>query len=574
MGAAAKSAATGGLAALKSAGSGLVNFFGGPWAAAFTGAALLLPTVIDGIKMMTGHVIDATAAQQGFTQSLLATNGAMDASVRKDIESQLLKANIADVFRKAGISARDAIDGIAGNAAAQERVNKALQDYIVKNPGTVHNKEATAALNARDAYDQLQTSFSGAAGAAKYFGDSVDNTTPTVDKAKGASDALKSAVQLAGVTIRSTWDANTVEIASATSKQIATLKSLGQAVTTLPNGKVIVSANTAPATDEINKMLAYYRHQALTLQATLPTNGAIMGNGPAKAHMATGGLIQGAGTGTSDSIPIMASNREFIVNAAATEANLSLLHAINNGQVKGFASGGLVGGNSMTVGTLAPAVHMDTSGVGNQFAHMIAAIKAAMVPAYNAGAGAAQWRPVVDAVLRTLGQSLTLDNGILSLIQHESGGNPNAINLTDSNARAGHPSQGLMQTIPSTFYAYAGPYASRGITDPFANIYAGVNYALHNYGAGMLAAGGRHARGGAYVGYKTGTNFVPNDGPAYLHRGEAVVPADKNQGSPYQSGPAVFHLYDSDGALMGTMRGVASDAAHGALDSLRQAGAY
>ena len=63
-------------------------------------------------------------------------------------------------------------------------------------------------------------------------------------------------------------------------------------------------------------------------------------------------------------------------------------------------------------------------------------------------------------------------------MNQESGGNPNAINI-GTRAAAGHPSKGLMQTIPSTFAAYAGPYVSRGIYDPLANIYAGVNYALH-----------------------------------------------------------------------------------------------
>jgi len=70
----------------------------------------------------------------------------------------------------------------------------------------------------------------------------------------------------------------------------------------------------------------------------------------------------------------------------------------------------------------------------------------------------------------------------LRRIDFESGGNPNAINLTDQNAIDGHPSQGLMQTVPGTFATWAGPYRSRGITDPLANIYAGVNYALHEYG--------------------------------------------------------------------------------------------
>lgn len=42
-----------------------------------------------------------------------------------------------------------------------------------------------------------------------------------------------------------------------------------------------------------------------------------------------GGLITGKGTGTSDSIPIMASNREYMVNADSTSKSFRLLEAIN-----------------------------------------------------------------------------------------------------------------------------------------------------------------------------------------------------------------------------------------------------
>src|SRR4051794_9056930 len=43
---------------------------------------------------------------------------------------------------------------------------------------------------------------------------------------------------------------------------------------------------------------------------------------------------------------------------------------------------------------------------------------------------------------------------IAMIIQHESGGNPTATNGWDSNAAAGHPSIGLMQTIQPTFDSY------------------------------------------------------------------------------------------------------------------------
>ena len=61
---------------------------------------------------------------------------------------------------------------------------------------------------------------------------------------------------------------------------------------------------------------------------------------------ATGGLIRGPGTGTSDSIPARLSDGEFVVRASQTAKHLDLLRAINDGKVAAFATGGLVGDGS------------------------------------------------------------------------------------------------------------------------------------------------------------------------------------------------------------------------------------
>ena len=87
------------------------------------------------------------------------------------------------------------------------------------------------------------------------------------------------------------------------------------------------------------------------------------------------------------------------------------------------------------------------------------------------------------------------------IIAHESSGNPHAFNGWDSNAAAGTPSKGLMQTIDSTFNAYALP-GHTDIWNPVDNIVAGVRYALSRYGSldnvpGVAAV---HS-GGSYVGY-------------------------------------------------------------------------
>lgn len=58
-----------------------------------------------------------------------------------------------------------------------------------------------------------------------------------------------------------------------------------------------------------------------------------------------GGLISGAGSGTSDSILSWLSDKEFVVNAKSTAQWLPFLHAINNGMAPGFAQGGQVNAN-------------------------------------------------------------------------------------------------------------------------------------------------------------------------------------------------------------------------------------
>lgn len=120
---------------------------------------------------------------------------------------------------------------------------------------------------------------------------------------------------------------------------------------------------------------------------------------------------------------------------------------------------------------------------------------------FNASAGVAQWKPQVLQALSMLGQPASWLNTVLRRMNQESGGNPNAINNWDSNAAAGMPSQGLMQTIPGTFAAYAGPFAGRGIRDPLANIYAGLNYAIHRYGSlSALDRPGGYWNGGRITG--------------------------------------------------------------------------
>lgn len=57
---------------------------------------------------------------------------------------------------------------------------------------------------------------------------------------------------------------------------------------------------------------------------------------------AGGGAVHGPGGPRSDSVPIMASAGEYVVNAAATKKHRALLEAINQGSMRMLADGGLV----------------------------------------------------------------------------------------------------------------------------------------------------------------------------------------------------------------------------------------
>ncbi len=163
-----------------------------------------------------------------------------------------------------------------------------------------------------------------------------------------------------------------------------------------------------------------------------------------------------------------------------------------------------------------------------------------MSSAGSGGSGVQRWRGLVVQALHMLGQPDSWTDTVLRRMNQESGGNPNAINNWDSNAAMGQPSQGLMQTIPSTFAAYAGPFAGRPITDPLANIYAGLNYALHRYGSlAALNRPGGYAEGG----------IVPSlyDKGGYLAPGVTIVSNQTSDPELVLTGDQQRALFAKDG---------------------------
>ncbi|MFJ8599973.1 transglycosylase SLT domain-containing protein [Streptomyces shenzhenensis] len=260
----------------------------------------------------------------------------------------------------------------------------------------------------------------------------------------------------------------------------------------------------------------------------------------APERFAQGGRTRG-GTPGVDSIPILAMADEFIIKRDSARkigfGNLAFMN--ETGTIPRFAGGGIVGalGSAWdwTKDTIGGAVskgvdwaktaadlmahpskvwnqlmkpilanvreHLGVAGIGELLAEfppkIVGGLKDAIVDAMNFGGGGGniggtiptgQRKAVISQAMAhahvpppgTMAQWLA---GMNTLITRESGWNPNAINLWDSNAAAGHPSQGLTQTIPSTWSAHVpNALRSRGILDPVGNVAASIRYIVSRYG--------------------------------------------------------------------------------------------
>jgi len=260
---------------------------------------------------------------------------------------------------------------------------------------------------------------------------------------------------------------------------------------------------------------------------------------------ASGGLIPWGSGPRADDVPIWASRGEFMQPAdSVSHYGIDFMEAI---RTKRFAAGGLIPGlhipsaagiHKSVLSQLTSFVSSAWHSLGSFFSHLIGG---------GGGSGVSRWSGVASQALSMLGMSQALLGRVLYQMQTESGGNANAINLWDINAKRGDPSKGLMQVIGSTFAAYHVPGTSWNIYDPLANIAAAINYARHVYGPGLGALGSGHgyADGGPVtepiVGFGLGTGLMYRFG----ERGpEWVSPGGRPRGG---DGSAVAYHAHFDG---------------------------
>lgn len=166
-------------------------------------------------------------------------------------------------------------------------------------------------------------------------------------------------------------------------------------------------------------------------------------------------------------------SQEFIANPVQASKNLVLKLTNWNSSVPAIANLG----QAMAVGF--------SRGIANVLKDLLGIIKE---PVHG------DWTPVIKSAARLMHVSLSEGQigKLLRQIQTESGGNEKiSQQISDVNSAAGHPAQGLLQFIPSTFNTWAMP-GHHNILSGFDQIMAAINALNHGGEGGWGNIGNGH----------------------------------------------------------------------------------
>lgn len=443
-------------------------------------------SAFNGFKTGVGNDFDGIIGKmqswQGEMSGATSSAKAMSDSIAGDFDNQAKHANTADsaLTNYTDDIKKNGVDSDSAKAARQQLitdmtkagVNAGIAKVDVGDYTTAVKDNGVNSTQAHQARLVLVSDILNASNNAKQGKTDLDTYTTAVKNNGASSSAAKSARQqlitdlehsgLNAKTATGLVDGLTSSLKKIPSKESTLITASGL-------GKWAIS-------------------QTMTSANSPYTSNSSAGDAGISGRAAAGWLVKGGIPG-QDSVPILAMPGEAVVPTRLVPGIAPYLAAHG---VPGFASGGLVG---LAANPSAVYQQTDSKMVAAMQSAMTSSMKsaasAASTAAYSGsyGSGVAQWTSDVLSVLSMLGEPSSLASRVLYQMQTESGGNPNAINNSDSNAAAGDPSRGLLQTIMTTFEAYRSSSLPNDIYNPMANIYAAVNYAMHTYGPSLMSGG-------------------------------------------------------------------------------------
>ncbi len=258
-------------------------------------------------------------------------------------------------------------------------------------------------------------------------------------------------------------------------------------------------------------------HVAVDAHGNVTVTGAgprAISGGPVQLRpLAAGGRLPGYGGG--DRVPALLEPGETVVDKQRTAALAPVFKAAG---VPGFAAGGYVGspkGLPPWLSRTVSGMEWDAAGIVGQV--LRAELKAGLADLMAAGGGPGGGARAANAALaRSLYQALLGPGDWAAwnyVAMRESGWNQFARNPASG-------AYGIPQALPESKLPFAGQAA--GGSNPMAQIGWMWNYMAGRYGGPRGAA----AHEMAYNWYGNGSWNVPVTGPAVVHKGEMIIPAE------------------------------------------------
>lgn len=279
-----------------------------------------------------GVVTNTTGATAANTRALNERQQVLDKNVRKAQDAAFAEAGLAGQMANSSKATRDETYALLENIRAKNSAADAAENVFAA--------ETNYRQALKDAEAQARTNSAGIEGSSKAAlanRSSLDQLATSWNRVADAGNATKSQMDKAR--------ANFIKVAEdmGVSKDAARVLARELLHIPSPNVKVNVTTNVKNTADFVQHVLNGIHGK--TVEVHFKSTGRVATN------QADGGYITGPGGPRDDLIPAMLSNGEFVVNAAATRANLSLLHQLN---AQKFADGGPVV-QRMTTGSTSAA---------------------------------------------------------------------------------------------------------------------------------------------------------------------------------------------------------------------------
>lgn len=281
-------------------------------------------------------------------KSEASVNGAQKyADAMETVEDRTQAANDALEEYKAAL---DEINGtVITQAEAQDRLQEAMNaaTEAAAQEGVTLDGTNDASIRFRDSLRRVEEAARTSAEAILENGGSVDDAAASWQLGRDQVILLLQQMGYAPDKARAMADS----MFGTRDQMLLAFRQISSGIQSIPNRQVSVTlvTETAQAAAQVDRFIWSQSGKRIIVSVqTSSGQPAYSRDGGRTWYMASGGQVRGPGTETSDSVPAMLSNGEYVLRATAARAlGYGRLDAMNRtGRIPHFATGGQVGGST------------------------------------------------------------------------------------------------------------------------------------------------------------------------------------------------------------------------------------